>query len=122
MDLYTFLRVLHARLPIEVIGSHSSSNSTTEKIHSLTISYVWPKNEEISSFSSPSSPTFSSSPPLTSLSAHTGRLLPGARQVYEQSAMAEAQPDGAVLPPRGAGISTEAGEPFRATHQTSVHL
>lgn len=34
--------------------------------------------------------------------------------MYEQSAMAEAEQDRAVLPPRGAGLSAEAGETFGA--------
>lgn len=37
--------------------------------------------------------------------------------MYEQSAMAETEQDRAVLPPRGAGLSAEAGETFRAICQ-----
>lgn len=54
----------------------------------------------------------SSSCPFPFLS---GRLLPRACQVYEQSTMAEAEPDRAVLPPGGAGLSAEAGEAFVAS-------
>lgn len=42
--------------------------------------------------------------------------------MYEQSAMAEAQPDRAVLPPRRVGLFAEAGEPFRATYQSTTYL
>lgn len=40
----------------------------------------------------------------------TGWILPRARQVYEQSAMAQTEQDWSVLPSRGAGLSAEAGE------------
>lgn len=36
--------------------------------------------------------------------------------------MAEAQPDRAVLPPRRVGLFAEAGEPFRATYQSTTRL
>lgn len=51
---------------------------------------------------------------LAPLSVVTGRVLPGACQVYEQSAMAETEQDWALLPPRGAGLSAKAGKTFRA--------
>lgn len=40
----------------------------------------------------------------------TGWIFPRARQVYEQSAMAQTEQDWSVLPSRGAGLSAEAGE------------
>ena len=57
---------------------------------------------------------------LPFLSVFTGRVLPRACEVYEQSAMAEAEQDRTVLPPRGAGLSAEAGETFRTALEIVV--
>lgn len=62
----------------------------------------------------------SSSPTSRLLSAFAGWILPRACQVYEQSAMAETEQDRAVLPPRGAGLSAEAGKTPRASCQLLV--
>lgn len=45
-----------------------------------------------------------------SLVLNTGGLFPGARQVYEQLAMAEAEQNGALLSSRGTGLPTETGD------------